>query len=241
MNYTVNRYAKVKDLVIQIPRSDELFKQYRIDFCCGGNRPLHEALAEKNLEEQVILEALQILSDDADERKEKSSSDWSSASYMSLLDHIVNHHHGFLTKELPDLSFYVTKIFRVHGGAHPELAELHKLYHSLRTELEQHMVKEEQVVFPAIYQYGTTRSAADWEAAVKRVSELESEHEAAGDLLKKIRSITNDFTPPPGACTTYKMTFTRLEALEEDMFQHIHLENNILFPRLMEEKTAQNN
>ncbi|PYZ95248.1 iron-sulfur cluster repair di-iron protein [Salipaludibacillus keqinensis] len=232
MKTTINREAMVRDLVIEIPRSDELFKQYRIDFCCGGKRPLNEVIAEKNLDEATILQALQTLFENAKERSENDRKDWTTASYGSLINHVVKQHHGYLAEELPDLSFYVTKIFRVHGSSHPELKELHTLFHHLKLELEQHMVKEEQIVFPAIYQYEQSQTQSDYDEAVKRIDELEAEHEAAGSLLKKIRHITNDFTLPEGACTTYKLTFTRLEALESDMFQHIHLENNILFPQL---------
>ncbi|WP_280771897.1 iron-sulfur cluster repair di-iron protein [Salipaludibacillus daqingensis] len=232
MNTTINREAMVKDLVIEIPHSDELFKHYRIDFCCGGKRPLHEVIAEKNLDEQSILQALETLSQNAKDRTDQDQKDWTAATYGELMNHVVQRHHGFLLKELPDLSFYVTKIFRVHGGAHPELADLHKQFHNLKMELEQHMVKEEQMVFPAIHRYEQTLDTNDYAQAVQRIDELEEEHEAAGDLLKSIRSITNDFTLPAGACTTYNLTFSRLEALESDMFQHIHLENNILFPSL---------
>ncbi len=232
MNSTIDREALVKDLVIEIPQSDELFKQNRIDFCCGGKRPLHEVIAEKNLDETSIIQALEKLSQNAKDRTDQDRKDWTSASYGELMNHVVERHHGYLLKELPDLSFYVTKIFRVHGTAHPELAELHKLFHTLKMELEQHMVKEEQLIFPAIHRYEMSQEDADYTQAVQRIDELEAEHEAAGDLLKSIRSITNDFTLPAGACTTYNLTFTRLDALESNMFQHIHLENNILFPSL---------
>lgn len=232
MNITINREALVKDLVIEIPQSDELFKQNRIDFCCGGKRPLHEVIAEKELDEPSILKELEALSQKAKNRTDLDQKDWTSASYHELINHIVERHHRFLLRELPELSFYVTKIFRVHGTNHPELAELHKLFHNLKVELEQHMVKEEQLIFPAIQQYENTEEDADYTLAIQRIDELESEHEAAGNLLISIRNITNDFTLPARACTTYNLTFTRLEALESDMFQHIHLENNILFPSL---------
>ncbi|MDQ0255826.1 regulator of cell morphogenesis and NO signaling [Evansella vedderi] len=233
MNSVFTRETKVRDIVIQVPRSDELFKQYKIDFCCGGNRPIHEALDEKGLDEDTFLERLQTLYNQSLESKSLDQQDWTQAPYSDLISHIVQRHHGYLAEELPDLSFYVTKIFRVHGQAHPELAELHRLYHDLKIELEQHMIKEEQVVFPAILQYEEREGQLDRDLAISRIDELEAEHEEAGSLLKRIREVTSDFTLPPGACTTYKMTFKRLEELESDMFQHVHLENNIMFPRLI--------
>lgn len=234
MNTVFTRESKVRDIVVQIPRSDELFKQNKIDFCCGGNRPIHEALAEKGLNEDAFLQKLHTLYQQALESKSSDEENWQEAPYSKLISHIVDRHHGYLVQELPDLSFYVTKIFRVHGQDHPELGELHKLYHSLKTELEQHMIKEEQVVFPAILKYEENLGQVERDLAINRIDELESEHEEAGNLLKQIREITSDFTLPEGACTTYRMTFKRLEELESDMFQHVHLENNIMFPRLME-------
>ncbi|MBU9714816.1 iron-sulfur cluster repair di-iron protein [Evansella tamaricis] len=234
--FTLTRDSVVRDIVIRVPRSDELFKQYKIDFCCGGNRPLHDAIKEKGLEEGSILQTLHSLQEQAVERKESDRLDWTKEPFTSLMDHILRRHHGYLVEELPDLSFYVTKIFRVHGMSHPELGELHQLFHQLKMELEQHMIKEEQVIFPAIRHYENTKTSTDKTVALSRIHELESEHEEAGFLLKQIRHITNDFTLPPGACTTYRMTFKRLEELESDMFQHVHLENNILFPRLETEE-----
>ncbi|MFA9559607.1 iron-sulfur cluster repair di-iron protein [Evansella sp. AB-rgal1] len=235
METVFTRDTKVREIVIQVPRSDELFKQHKIDFCCGGNRPIHEALTEKGLHEETFLNELQSLFDQASEMKSLDSNDWTKESYSSIMDHVIHRHHGYLAEELPDLSFYVTKIYRVHGNTHPELGELHRLFHTLKMELEQHMVKEEQQIFPAIRQYDMNPGQQQRDIALSRIHELESEHEEAGSLLKQIRNVTSDFTLPSGACTTYKMTFKRLEELESDMFQHVHLENNILFPRLQEE------
>ncbi|ADU30431.1 iron-sulfur cluster repair di-iron protein [Evansella cellulosilytica] len=232
METVFTRDTKVRDIVIRVPRSDELFKTHKIDFCCGGNRPIHEAIEEKGLDEASILTSLQSLYDQAVDMKALDEEDWTSAPYSILIDHVIHRHHRYLVEELPDLSFYVTKIFRVHGDSHPELAELHRLYHSLKTELEHHMVKEEQFVFPAIRQYDESNMETDRSAALSKIDELEAEHEEAGNLLKQMRQVTSDFTLPEGACTTYKMTFQRLEQLESDMFQHVHLENNIMFPRL---------
>ncbi|SDZ59005.1 regulator of cell morphogenesis and NO signaling [Evansella caseinilytica] len=232
MNHVLTRDAKIRDIVIRVPRSDEIFKQHKIDFCCGGNRPIHEALAEKGLDEASFLQQLQSLADQAEQMKASDEQDWTTAAYSVLIDHILQRHHSYLVEELPDLSFYVTKIYRVHGVTHPELAELHRLFHQLKLELEQHMVKEEQIIFPAIRHYEATNGQAEREIAASRIHELEAEHDEAGSLLKRIREVTSDFTLPPDACTTYRMTYKRLEELESDMFQHVHLENNIMFPRL---------
>lgn len=235
MEQVFTRDTKVRELVIKVPRSDELFKRHKIDFCCGGNRPLHEAATEKGVDEEQLLAELSDLYKKADEMKSSDSEDWTTKPYGELVDHIIHRHHHYLVNELPDLSFYVTKIFRVHGGSHPELANLHRTFHELKTELEHHLLKEEQNIFPAIREYEAVRGQTERDAALSQIDELESEHDHAGTLLRDIREITSDFTLPPDACTTYRMTYKRLEELESDMFQHVHLENNILFPRLEEE------
>ncbi|MBB5174494.1 iron-sulfur cluster repair di-iron protein [Texcoconibacillus texcoconensis] len=235
MSISIQGNMKVKDIVIQWPHADQVFKQYKIDFCCGGDRPLSEAIEEKNLDEAVILKQLEEVKKEEDARKNEGETDWMNASYTKIIDHVTRHHHGFLLKELPDLSFYVTKIFRVHGEDHANLATVHRVFHELKTDLEQHLMKEEQQIFPAMKAYESEGGHDRWKAATDAINELEDEHETAGDLLKQLREATNDYAVPEGSCTTFQMTYKRLEELESDMFKHVHLENNILFPRIQDE------
>ena len=225
---------KIGDIVKRLPKASDLFKQNRIDFCCGGNRQLSEALQEKNIDEVVFLSQLNQLYEDM-KNLNSNDRDWALVPYSDLIDHVVSTHHAFLQQELPELSGYVTKILRVHGPNHPELAQLHKFFHELKMDMEQHMIKEEEVIFPLIKKYETERSEDKLNTIVTANRELDEEHKASGSLLEQIRQVTNDFTLPEEACATYTLTFKRLEALESDMFQHIHLENNILFPRLENE------
>jgi len=220
----------VGEIVTKFPKASDLFKAYRIDFCCGGNRPLSEALKERNLHEEEILTKLNQLYHEAMERDEKAI-DWNKASFSQLIDHIINKHHRYLSEELPQLSPYVTKVLRVHGAEHKHLAKVHSLFNQLKVELEQHTIKEEIESFPLILQYENDPSEENLELLRKHVAELEDEHDGAGDIIKEIRDITADFTPPSGACGTYRLVYQRLENLESDLFEHIHLENNILFPR----------
>jgi len=222
--------STVGEIVAVFPKASDLFKTYKIDFCCGGNRLLAEALAEKNLLVEDILQQLQTMYEQSLEKVEKN---WLEASYTELIDHIIQKHHRFLMEELPQLSPYVTKVLRVHGPEQPHLVQVHKLFNELKTELEQHLMKEETKAFPLIIQFEQHPTKENEQAMKQVIEELVAEHDTAGDIIKEIRQITNDFTPPFDACGTYRLVYNRLEALEEDLFTHIHLENNILFPRIL--------
>lgn len=219
------------EIVKEYPKASDLFKQYRIDFCCGGNRPLTEVLVEKGIDEEAFLMQLNGSFIDWQE-KGNQATNWEEAPYTNLIDHIVETHHAFLVEELPALGQFVTKIYRVHGNSHPELKDVHQLYHTLKTELEQHLIKEEDDIFPLVKQYEKNPTAELRDQILEANSSLEDEHDAAGDIIKKLREITGDFIPPADGCSSYRITYQRLAELEEDLFQHIHLENNILFPRL---------
>src|SRR5690606_31925889 len=148
-----------------------------------------------------------------------------------LVDYIVNTHHVFVKEILPEIGSLTTTILRVHGPNHSSLFKVHKLFHNLKTELEQHLIKEEEILFPAIKAYEASPSKELLENINTTMKETEDEHEAAGGILKELRKITEDYRLPEDGCDTYRRTFERMEALEADLFQHIHLENNILFRR----------
>jgi regulator of cell morphogenesis and NO signaling len=222
----------VSDIVTILPKASDVLKQYRIDFCCGGNRPVSEAIQEKGLSENEVLNKLNHLYEQV-QASDVQGTDWTKATDLELIDQIVHKHHAYLSEELPQLSPYVTKILRVHGPQHKELADVHQLFHQMKTELEQHTIKEENEIFPLILEYEKNPSSKLLDQLTLSIKELEEEHEAAGDILKKLRDVTRDYQLPEGACMTYRLTFKRLEDLESDLFQHIHLENNILFPRLL--------
>ena len=150
MENIFNAQSTVGEIVVMFPKASDLFKAYKIDFCCGGNRSLSEVLAEKQLDIETILSELQSLYEKSLEKVEKN---WMEASYTNLIEHIVQKHHHFLMEELPQLSPYVTKVARVHGPTQPHLVEVHKLFNELKTELEQHLMKEETKAFPLIIQF----------------------------------------------------------------------------------------
>ncbi|EMT45762.1 iron-sulfur cluster repair di-iron protein [Anoxybacillus flavithermus] len=224
--------STVGEIVALFPKASDLFKTYKIDFCCGGNRPLCDVLTEKQLEVDVILQQLQSMYEKSLEKVEKN---WLDVPHTELIEHIIQTHHQFLLEELPKLTPYVTKVARVHGPTQPHLIQVHQLFHELKIELEQHLMKEEKDVFPLIIQFEKHPTEENRQMMIRAIEELMAEHEHAGDIIKNIREITNDFTPPVDACGTYRLVYNRLEALEDDLFTHIHLENNILFPRILTE------
>ena len=222
----------IGDIVVDFPKAAEVFKENKIDFCCGGNRPLAEVLKEQGLDEEKIMSKINEQYEIQQVNKKDADTDWREVPTGELVEHILDTHHAYLWAELPKISEYVTKILRVHGQHHPELAEVHKLFHMVKMELEEHLVKEETVQYPAIFRYLETNDAADLDKAVKIIAELQEEHTAAGDILKALRKVTDDFRVPDDGCGSYELTYIKLEEMESDIFQHIHLENNILFPRL---------
>lgn len=223
---------KVGELVAAFPGASNLLKSYKIDFCCGGDRVLSAALEQKSIDAGQFLQALNQLYNESLKRAQRDT-DWRHAAYSELIDHVIVTHHAYLNEELPLLGQFVTKILRVHGAEHPELSSLHTLFNKLRSELEQHLIAEEEVVFPLIKQYEQSGAQELLQQVRSAIDELEDEHEKAGQLLKEIRAVTNDFTLPAEACRTYTLTFQKLEELESDIFQHVHLENNIMFARLL--------
>lgn len=225
----------VGDIVTKLPKAADVFRKYKIDFCCGGHRKLAEVIKEQGLKEEVIGEELSAVYE-ASKKLKNEKQDWKEAPYDQLVDYIVETHHGYLQRELPKLSALTTKILRVHGIDHGEvLSQVHKFFHSLKAELEQHLIKEEELVFPLIREYQKNPSQELLKRIDRANKELEEEHEGAGGLLKKLRKITNDYHVPSGGCHSFELTYRGLEELEGDTFQHVHLENNILFPRLKAE------
>jgi regulator of cell morphogenesis and NO signaling len=234
MNKVFNVNDKIGSIAAKFPKSMEVLRAYNIDFCCGGDRPLLEAINKQNLnEEEVMAKLEELYTSFVNEINEETN--WNEAPYSKLIDYVVNTHHAYLVDELPRLSDLTTKILRVHGEHHGELRIVHKLFHNLKMELEQHLIKEEEMVFPRIKEYEKNPSKELLEATLNIIKELEDEHEGAGDILKELREVTGNYVTPEDGCNTYTFTYHLLEELEGDLFKHIHLENNILFPRLVAE------
>jgi regulator of cell morphogenesis and NO signaling len=226
--------AQVGSIVTQHPIAASIFRKHRVDFCCNGRQILATACATLSLEPAALLE--EIREAEAREDAPKDQRDWTKASLGDLCAHIISTHHAYLRVELPTIALYIEKIAGVHDD-HPELVALGQTFDALMDELLGHMAKEEQILFPMI-----TRAevAADLNLAMppshcgsvqNPIGQMEHEHEVAGGALRAMSEITDGYTPPDGACPTFRETYARLHRFEGDLFQHIHLENNILHPR----------
>lgn len=222
------------DVVALFPSAGDLFMDNHIDFCCGGDRTLEIALIELSypLEKREAF----LLNLNKQYLRFQSSNelftDWANKERSKLIDHILVMHHHFLREALPTLSRLLFKLLEVHSLHHPELFEIHHQFSLLKMELEAHLIKEEHLLFPALIAYETNPSEEALQATQHLLTDLEAEHEAAGDLIKSLRALTDHYTPPQDGCTTYQLTYEKLKLLEKNTFLHIHLENNILFKNL---------
>ncbi|BDH47426.1 iron-sulfur cluster repair protein YtfE [Salmonella enterica subsp. enterica serovar Choleraesuis] len=208
------------ELALSIPRASALFRKYDLDFCCGGKQTLARAAERKELDLAAIEEELRALSSEPLEK------DWRNAPLAEMIDHIVARYHDGHREQLPELILQATKVERVHAAKPSVPKGLAKYLTMLHDELTSHMMKEEQILFPMIKQ-GMGRQAAG------PISVMESEHDDAGELLEVIKHITNNVTPPPEACTTWKALYNGINLLIEELMNHISLENNVLFPRAL--------
>ncbi|MGZ9584351.1 iron-sulfur cluster repair di-iron protein [Paenibacillus marinisediminis] len=221
--------TSVADIVTIIPRAADLFRQLRIDYCCGGKESLELAAIERKLDPKQVLEEVEKI---GRQQAEYESSRPQSQDEAELIRYIQQKHHAFLREELPQLTPYITKVARVHGEYHPHLLRVQELFTALKQELLEHTEEEDQVVFPLLLQYVNHPEQATREQLMPYLLGLEDDHDGAGNLLKELRDITHDYEPPADACGTYRLVYQRLSLLEQDTFEHIHLENHVLFEQV---------
>lgn len=214
-----------------------VLEKYHLDFCCKGKRTLAKACEEQQLDVEHIAAELEALLQSADT---KPSLDFEKMTLSQLCDYIVLTHHSYVKKEMPQLDAYLHKVSSKHGERHPELNKIFALFSAVKEEMEGHMKKEELILFPRIKELEklTARENANYQLNItylqSPITVMEQEHDHAGTLLHEIRLLTNDYTPPQDACTTYRLSFAALKAFEMDLHQHVHLENNILFPKAIQ-------
>ncbi|HZN68222.1 MAG TPA: iron-sulfur cluster repair di-iron protein [Tepidisphaeraceae bacterium] len=221
----------VGQLVVERPSRARVFERFGIDYCCGGRKPLEQACRDRHVDPQLVLEELR--KHDARRGPER---DWAALGLTRLADHIEQTHHDYLRQELPRLDFLTRKVAAVHGEHHPELVRLRDVFLAFKAELLNHMQKEELVLFPLCRRLENGEAPAGLgEAWLQRpLDVLTHEHDDAGAALAEMRRLTNDFEPPADACNTYRALFDSLKELEADMHQHVHLENNVLFPAALD-------
>ncbi|MGZ4159407.1 MAG: iron-sulfur cluster repair di-iron protein [Neobacillus sp.] len=231
MTFPFTTDTLVKDIVNELPKTSDVFKKNRIDFCCGGNIPLSQAVVQNELNMDSLLEELKVVYEKSSPA-DKDLEVWTESDSNTIIDHVISNYHRVTEEELKALSPYVTKVSRVHGDNHPELLKVNELFYEFKKDMIEHQAKEEAVVFPLIRQIADN-TVENREEAVAMIVELEKEHDHAGELLRQIRAITSDFELPLDACGTYRLVYKRLADLEGLTFMHVHLENNILFPRYL--------
>lgn len=230
---TITRDSLVGEIAAAQPASIRVFQKYGIDFCCGGKRQLSDVCDERQIAYDEIAAAIASAELPRDDR------DWTDAPLSALVDHIVHRYHDTLRQELPRLTAMADKVNTVHGAKMPEtFPRLNRVFEELAEELTSHMAKEEMILFPAVQELEAAqdegrRPQTRFPLGALRMpmSVMEQEHEHAGNLLATLRELTSGYETPEWACNTFRGLYAGLEELERDLHVHIHLENNILFPR----------
>lgn len=225
----------IGELVAKDWRLAEIFKKYEIDFCCGGKKTVVEACAKRGIDTQSIVSELR----NALEAPAIGQPNYNQWDLGFLTDYIVNNHHQYVTTASPFLDEISQKVVRVHGDRHPELNGIRVNLVAVIEELAMHMKKEELILFPYIKQlaegsvHGGSVVPPAFGTIANPIRMMESEHTSAGGAMEEVSRLSNHFTPPADGCTSYRVLFAKLHEFQQDLFQHIHLENNILFPKAL--------
>ena len=235
---TISATMKVRDVVLDLPQAARVFEKLKIDYCCGGDTPLGAACATAGVEVSSLERMLAEVG--PAEVQRNGSIDFQKDTLTELIGHILDKHHVYTTEEMVSLEPLIDKVLAAHGENHPELRQIGEVFQTLCADLKPHMLKEEQILFPYIIEM--ERSAVENRLApfppfgtVKNpVRMMMMEHETVGDILRELRRLTSDYKVPPDACISYLTLYHALELFETDLHLHIHLENNILFPRAIE-------
>lgn len=223
----------IGELVAQNYKAASIFKKYKIDFCCNGNRSISEACERKNINPETLLKELQ----EVLHEKSETSIDFNAWELDLLADYIEKTHHRYVVAKIQEITPYLNKVVRVHGDHNPELKEIEILFQQSANELSQHLQKEENILFPFIREMvnakinGNAIMQAHFGTVENPIQMMKHEHENEGERFSKISELSNQYTPPAHACNTYRVTFSLLKEFEDNLHQHIHLENNILFPK----------
>ena len=231
----ITEQTTLRSIALEQPATIRVFENLHLDYCCGGNRALSTACAEKGLDITAVVASL----NDAATLKALDR-DWSEAKPSELIEHIVLIHHAFVRAELPRLLPMAEKAARKHGPTHPELTQVHQQLELLADDLLMHLYKEERVLFPYIQSMErqsageASPSEACFGSVQSPIQMMIHEHESAGALLDAMRAATGGFTPWNGACPTLTGLYYGLDMFEKDLHRHVHLENNLLFPRAIE-------
>ncbi len=226
----------IGELVAKDYRTASVFKKYGIDFCCQGNRTISEACEKKNIDSESVVIDLDALI----QARGENAVDYKSWPLDLLADYIEKKHHRYVQEKTAEIIPYLDKICRVHGAHHPELFEINEHFNATAGELAKHMKKEELILFPIVRklakakQEGSKMVAPPFGSIQNPINAMMDEHSTEGDRFRKIEELSNNYTPPQDVCNTYGVTLGLLKEFEQDLHLHIHLENNILFPKAIE-------
>src|ERR1041384_4188841 len=232
----LNANTTVRELALEMPQATRVFERLKIDDCCGGSRPLSAACAAAGVEVEAVLKQLAEANVDA---PQGAPAELQFTSLTEMTEHILKRHHVYTKTEMARLTTLMAKVLMAHGERHPELARASALWQHLCADLQPHMFKEEMVLFPYIQsleqtmQTGGTPARPPFGTVANPVRMMISEHDTAGELLRDLRAATQDYRVPADACLSFQTLYQALEAFEQDLHQHIHLENNLLFPRAL--------
>ena len=222
----------VAEVVTENIKTAHIFKKHGIDFCCGGGITIEKACSKNNVDYSSLEDELKNIDINA-----SRATNYDAWELDFLVDHIINVHHSYVLESIPLILQYANKVAKVHGHHYSEVIEINSLFTEVAQELSLHLEKEEIVLFPYVKELVKAKrenvkpSVPHFGAVNNPIQVMENEHESAGDIFKVISKLSNNFTPPDEACNTFKALYSKLEEFEQDLHQHIHLENNILFPK----------
>ncbi len=220
----------VREIAVDMPQATRVFEKLGIDYCCGGMKTLEQACAAANLRIDHVLQSLETT-------PAAPQQDWNTGALGELIRHIIETHHLYVKSEVPRLEALIAKVVGVHGKNHPELSDVQQVFRGLGSELSSHLMKEENILFPHIARMEATVQAGrpvprpPFGTVGNPIHMMMMEHDSAGDAVRELRRLTNDYSAPADACISYQTLYKALNDFEQDLHQHIHLENNILFPR----------
>lgn len=240
MAFTAN--TRVKEIAVAHPGAKKVLEDAGVDYCCGGERPLHDACMSAGVPAEEILKRLQ----ENSKQVGPEETNWTTAALCDLTKHIITTHHKYVREQIPRVRALLDKVKSKHGENHPELADIEVRFFDLGQEMYGHMQKEEQILFP--YIDGLERATLEkrrpeppfFGTVRNPVHMMMQEHDSAGELLTEMRQLSGGYQAPQEACESYRELYRSLEAFEADMHTHVHLENNILFPRAVEMEAAAN-
>jgi regulator of cell morphogenesis and NO signaling len=237
-----NANTRVKEIAVANPGAKKVLEDAGVDYCCGGERPLHDACMSAGVSAEEMLKRLQ----ENSKRVVPDETNWTTAALRELTQHIVTTHHKYVREQVPRVRALLDKVKSKHGQNHPELADIEVRFLDLGQEMYSHMQKEEQILFP--YIDGLERATMDkrrpeppfFGTVRNPIHMMMQEHDSAGVLLAEMRKLSGGYQAPKEACESYRELYRSLEKFEADMHTHVHLENNILFPRAVEMEAAAN-